>query len=56
MGKDLDRLAAEHDREDAVATVRGRDNQIAAFRFSVSMRAQQGSCLTGTVSHAMPSP
>jgi hypothetical protein len=32
MGQDLDRLAAEHDRGDAMAAMRGHDDQIAAFR------------------------
>ena len=32
MGKDLDRLAAEDERGDAVATVRGHDDQVAALQ------------------------
>jgi len=32
MREDLDRLAAEDDRDDAVPAVRGHDDQVAAFR------------------------
>ena len=32
MRQDLDRLAAEDERGDAVAAVRGHENQVAAFR------------------------
>ena len=32
MREDLDRLAAKDDRGDAVAAVRGHDDQVAAFR------------------------
>ena len=32
MRKDLDRLAAEDERGDAVATVRGHDDQVAALQ------------------------
>ena len=32
MGKHLDRLAAEYDGRDAVAAVRGHDDEVAAFR------------------------
>src|SRR5580704_810581 len=32
MGEDLDRLAAEHDRGNATAAVRGHDDQVAAFQ------------------------
>src|SRR5580704_8405991 len=33
MGEDLDRLAAEDERGDAVAAMRGHDDEVAAFRF-----------------------
>ena len=32
MREHLDRLTAEHERRDAVATMRGHDDEIAAFR------------------------
>ena len=34
VGENLDRLAAEHERGDAVAAVRRHDDEIAAFQLS----------------------
>ena len=39
MREHLDGLAAEDDRGDAVAAVRGHDDKVAAFRAAVSMIA-----------------
>ena len=39
MREYLDRLAAEDDRGDAVAAMRGHDDNVTAFRLAVSMIA-----------------
>jgi hypothetical protein len=55
MREYLDRLAAEDDRGDAVAAVRGHDDKITPFQFrGIDDRLVGCSCATWTISHATP--